>query len=810
MNVGCLPTSLQAKRKLIPEEDKFKADYHRPGTAAATAPVEFDHAITYAENLSQRRIAFCLEPVQCILTLCLLPQVTTIKKRFAHAPDTYKSFLEILHTYQKEQKGIKDVLDQVFQLFEDHADLLKEFTYFLPDAVQEQAKERLSRATRDCEMRREPPVAESVTPISAPSTVQEDRPRVMPAGTTSTTLDRIRRSNNLSGGMDKSLAGHRGLQKRMTSVMKNVVPCDGPASVRTTSVCPSVSRSEDDQLHGFSGVSIAATGLVTSRHVAADRLALARIKDILDSETCSGCWSEFLKCLDLFVQDLIQHSELIGLVSHLLLNHADLVKEITQLTSSATSAPVLTQGEQIHEFLKLHKDIDLPPREQRTPICYGLLKRRLTPSSRALPHDLLFRTIGNGCERNLKCLRKSSYEEAFFQYEDEYYDLDMIIDSTASAIVGLEALELASRSKSGNATSCGQPLSVTQRRRVLSDFHMQIIKRAYGDQSEEVIELLLAHPAIAVPIILRRLREMGTCFRRYKARLSEMWTPYHGDLLRRSLDCRSFHSWLQEKECTMTRRLLREIAELHGSRTKHTSFRFRESSTCNVLERDFVHSVADRSEQRSELAAHESRFVSSASVLNNADMLLMIKKPELVTVLCRLIYRAIEHSALTCINRRRTLDVWQYISRKLFAQHDGFFVSTSVNRGKNLVENKVSTENREPRAFCQSLRQTVGSEDCVAEVKSIAFVERFPNTVNSMNPAQLALLHKFCQDDDVSNAPCGTQLLMSSESTYVLIRLYHRLIQNLELAHDQLSRTFSQCDVSTSESLYTRIDPRTM
>jgi paired amphipathic helix protein Sin3a len=46
--------------------------------------------------------------------------------------------LKILHTYQREQKGIKDVLEQVSMLFADHSDLLMEFTYFLPDAVQDQ------------------------------------------------------------------------------------------------------------------------------------------------------------------------------------------------------------------------------------------------------------------------------------------------------------------------------------------------------------------------------------------------------------------------------------------------------------------------------------------------------------------------------------------------------------------------------------------------------------------------------------------------------------------------------------------------
>jgi len=90
-------------------------------------PVEFDHAINY---------------------------VTTIKRHFANEPDTYEKFLEILHTYQKEQRGIKEVLDEVSILFADHPDLLKDFAYFLPDAVQEQAKEQLDAAMRQAEQRK--------------------------------------------------------------------------------------------------------------------------------------------------------------------------------------------------------------------------------------------------------------------------------------------------------------------------------------------------------------------------------------------------------------------------------------------------------------------------------------------------------------------------------------------------------------------------------------------------------------------------------------------------------------------------------
>jgi histone deacetylase complex regulatory component SIN3 len=66
--------------------------------------------------------------------------------RFALQPHIYKAFLEILHTYHKEQHTIKvgyfpvfsfykDVYEQVANLFRNHQDLLDEFTQFLPDPV---------------------------------------------------------------------------------------------------------------------------------------------------------------------------------------------------------------------------------------------------------------------------------------------------------------------------------------------------------------------------------------------------------------------------------------------------------------------------------------------------------------------------------------------------------------------------------------------------------------------------------------------------------------------------------------------------
>lgn len=96
-----------------------------PAAAVSTDPqLEFNHAINY---------------------------VNKIKTRFSTQLDVYKSFLEILHTYQKEQRTISEVYQQVAALFVSHPDLLEEFSQFLPEAVP--AAEAHQQATRQQQAR---------------------------------------------------------------------------------------------------------------------------------------------------------------------------------------------------------------------------------------------------------------------------------------------------------------------------------------------------------------------------------------------------------------------------------------------------------------------------------------------------------------------------------------------------------------------------------------------------------------------------------------------------------------------------------
>ncbi|KAK7407307.1 hypothetical protein VNO78_09111 [Psophocarpus tetragonolobus] len=60
--------------------------------------------------------------------------VNKIKTRFQGDDHVYKSFLDILNMYRKENKSITEVYQEVAAIFQDHPDLLDEFTHFLPDA----------------------------------------------------------------------------------------------------------------------------------------------------------------------------------------------------------------------------------------------------------------------------------------------------------------------------------------------------------------------------------------------------------------------------------------------------------------------------------------------------------------------------------------------------------------------------------------------------------------------------------------------------------------------------------------------------
>ncbi|KAL0094572.1 Sin3 family co-repressor-domain-containing protein [Phycomyces blakesleeanus] len=102
---GSYPPIGESSRPIIPQYQSNVAGQTQQANGKR-GPVEFNHAINY---------------------------VNKIKNRFTGRPETYKQFLEILQTYQKEQKPIQVVYTHVQSLFDGAPDLLDEFKQFLPE-----------------------------------------------------------------------------------------------------------------------------------------------------------------------------------------------------------------------------------------------------------------------------------------------------------------------------------------------------------------------------------------------------------------------------------------------------------------------------------------------------------------------------------------------------------------------------------------------------------------------------------------------------------------------------------------------------
>ncbi|KAF0722171.1 hypothetical protein Ae201684_018650 [Aphanomyces euteiches] len=477
--------------------------------AKGPQPVEFDHAILY---------------------------VTTIKKRFADEPETYKAFLEILHTYQKEQGSIKQVLDQVSFLFRDHPDLLREFTFFLPDAVQETAKERLNHAA-DKALNRQRRLAQQQAQQQASKLDKDSFKNKKPLKKEGKKDSPIHSSHALKDDKDADLRRSK-LQKERERG-RNKAQYDMKRKHKSNSDTP---RRE-------------LLAMSQTLMDPAEWNMFEKIKKCLPSR---DSWREFLKCLELYAQEIVGRDDMLVLVKNLLGRHTDVIAEFTALLQTHGESKDPTSGE-IWPFIPL-AETDLSQ-------C-----RRATPSYRALPasYPLPPCSFRNAMERNVcndawvsvptgsedfsfKSMRKNQYEEALFKCEDERFEIDMVIDANAATIAILTPL-----AKELSVLSNDSRWNYVLDKNTLRVTHLNAISRIYGESGHQMLELLAKHPAGAIPVILKRLQQKDEEWRRARQDLNKQWKEVNEKNYHKSLDHSSFYFKQKDKKALSAKFFLSE------------------------------------------------------------------------------------------------------------------------------------------------------------------------------------------------------------------------------------------------------------
>jgi paired amphipathic helix protein Sin3a len=494
--------------------------------------VEFDHAISY---------------------------VTTIKRRFANDPSTYHSFLEILHTYQKEQRGIKEVLEQVAHLFQDHPDLLKEFTFFLPDAVQDQAKERLHRAAAESESRIREAQRERMQ-----QHYQQHQPQAGVAASATTSA------------AGATVGGPPGQQQKIIDMTRSQMPSSGEGVIsrkRPFDLAPPPVVPQQPEVFVYNS--------------AVERQFFDAAREALTTYTRDGgqAWAEFMKCLDMYAQEVLSRTEMLNFVEPLLgKRNAQLFEEFKRILAAAGSTNGPGPPSEDSWYSVPLSEIDFSR-------C-----RRCSPSYRALPRDYpappcserndeeaqvlndIWVSLPVGSEESytFRHMRRITYEEILFRCEDERFEIDMVIDCNAATLQRLlpvaeeiaqlaeeeiAAAESGAKPSTEGAGISGKRFQYTFDKNILGVIHRNSIARIYGDSGQEMLDLLVKNPTVAIPLVVERLQQKDKEWKAVRDRLNLHWRELAEHNYYKSLDHRSLTWRTTDKRATSTRTLLAEIKD---------------------------------------------------------------------------------------------------------------------------------------------------------------------------------------------------------------------------------------------------------
>ncbi|KAJ3595966.1 hypothetical protein NHX12_002375, partial [Muraenolepis orangiensis] len=461
-------------------------------------PVEFNHAINY---------------------------VNKIKNRFQGQPDIYKAFLEILHTYQKEQRNAKEaggnytpalteqeVYAQVARLFKNQEDLLSEFGQFLPDA---NSSVLLSKTTAE--------KAESV--------------------------------RNDHGATAKKLQ----LNNKQRPNQNGCPIRRHPAATTTPPVKkkPKLLNLKDSS-----------TADASKHGAGTESMFFEKVRKALRS---AEVYDNFLRCLVLFNQEVISRAELVQLVLPFLGKFPELFNWFKnflgyrEMSSHIESYPKERATEGIAMEIdyasckKLGSSYRALPKTYQQPKCTGR-----TPLCKEVLNDTWVSFPSWSEDSTFVSSKKTQYEEHIYRCEDERFELDVVLETNLATVRVLEAVQrkllrmsAEEQAKFRLDNTLGGSSEVV---------HRKAIQRIYGDKASDILDGIKKNPAMSVPIILKRLKTKEEEWREAQRGFNKIWREQNEKYYLKSLDHQGINFKQNDTKVLRSKTLLNEIESIFDER----------------------------------------------------------------------------------------------------------------------------------------------------------------------------------------------------------------------------------------------------
>ncbi|KAI4320443.1 hypothetical protein MLD38_033924 [Melastoma candidum] len=528
--------------------------------------------------------------------------VNKIKKRFQNDEHVYKSFLDILNMYRKEHKDINEVYSEVAGLFEDHLDLLDEFTRFLPDnsttAVQQSfpyGRSSLQHGNdrnagipsiRQLHVDRQRNRLDQIVASPADRDISVDRPdledekpvpKVHKDQKKPSARDnrdwRTREPDDKDAKQDNIWEFQRFSDKRKPSRKG-----DG------SSVNPNLQYGDDkDALQSLYNEGF---------------MFCEKVKEKLGS---SDDYQAFLKCLHIYSNGIIKRNDLQHLVTDLLGKNPDIMEEfndflercenIDGFLAGVMSKRSLSVEGRVNRSVKLEerdkelkREAEGPKERERSKEKYMWKSiqeldlsdcQRCTPSYCLLPDDYPIPQASQRSELGSQVLndhwvsvtsgsedysfthmRRNQYEESLFRCEDDRFELDMLLESVSSTAKRAEELLQGINESANNMET---PIQIEN---YFTALNLRCIERLYGDHGLDVMEILRKNPTLALPVILTRLKQKQEEWTKCRLDFNKVWAEIYAKNHYKSLDHRSFYFKQLDSKNLSTKSLVAEIKEL--------------------------------------------------------------------------------------------------------------------------------------------------------------------------------------------------------------------------------------------------------
>uniref|UniRef100_A0A674B6D8 SIN3 transcription regulator family member Ab n=1 Tax=Salmo trutta TaxID=8032 RepID=A0A674B6D8_SALTR len=464
-------------------------------------PVEFNHAINY---------------------------VNKIKNRFQGQPDIYKAFLEILHTYQKEQRNAKEaggnytpalteqeVYAQVARLFKNQEDLLSEFGQFLPDA---NSSVLLSKTTADR--------AESVR-------------------------------------NDHGTTVKRPLMNNKQRLNQNGCPIRRHSGAGAT---PPVKKKPKMLVkdHAMSEAS--------KHSIGTESLFFEKVRKALRS---SEAYDNFLRCLLIFNQEVISRAELVQLVLPFLGKFPELFSWFKNFLGYRESSHIesfpkerTTEGMAMEidyaSCKRLGSSYRALPKSYTQPKCTGR-----TPLCKEVLNDTWVSFPSWSEDSTFVSSKKTQYEEHIYRCEDERFELDVVLETNLATIRALEAVQRRlSRLTAEEQVKFRLDNTMGGCSEVI---HRKAIQRIYGDKAADIIDGLKRNPAVSVPIVLKRLKMKEEEWREAQRGFNKIWREQNEKYYLKSLDHQGINFKQNDTKVFRSKTLLNEIETIYDERQEQAS-----------------------------------------------------------------------------------------------------------------------------------------------------------------------------------------------------------------------------------------------